>query len=83
MDGKGAWRDNVFVERILRSIKYEEIHLHTYAGVKDARTVIERYQAFYNGLGPPSSLDRRPPDEAYFKAPRPIPAAASYRRKST
>jgi putative transposase len=76
MDGKGAWRDNVFVERIWRSIKYEEIYLHAYACVKDARTAIGRYLAFYNGLRPHSSLDRQTPDEAYFKASQPIPAAA-------
>jgi len=76
MDGKGAWRDNVFVERIWRSIKYEEIYLHAYACVKDARTAIGRYLVFYNGLRPHSSLDRQTPDEAYFKAPQPIPAAA-------
>jgi putative transposase len=76
MDGKGAWRDNVFIERIWRSIKYEEIYLHAYTSVKDARTAIGRYLAFYNGLRPHSSLDRQTPDEAYFKAPQPIPAAA-------
>ncbi len=76
MDGKGAWRDNVFVERIWRSIKYEEIYLHAYACVNDARTAIARYLAFYNGLRPHSSLGRQTPDEAYFKAPQPIPAAA-------
>jgi len=76
MDGNGAWRDNVFVERIWHSIKYEEIYLHAYTNVKDARTAIVRYLAFYNGLRPHSSLDRRTPDEAYFKAPQPIPAAA-------
>jgi putative transposase len=76
MDGKGSWRDNVFVERIWRSIKYEEIYLHAYSSVKDARTAIARYLAFYNGLRPHSSLDRQTPDEVYFKAPQPIPAAA-------
>jgi len=76
MDGKGAWRDNVFVERLWRSIKYEEIYLHAYASVKDARVAIGRYLAFYNGLRPHSSLDRQTPDEAYFNALSPIPAAA-------
>jgi putative transposase len=76
MDGKGSWRNNVFVERIWRSIKYEEIYLHAYSSVKDARTAIARYLAFYNGLRPHSSLDRQTPDEVYFKAPQPIPAAA-------
>ena len=76
MDGKGAWRDNVFVERLWRSIKYEEIYLHAYASVKDARVAIGKYLMFYNGLRPHSSLDRQTPDEAYFTAPLPIPAAA-------
>ena len=76
MDGKGAWRDNVFVERLWRSIKYEEIYLHAYASVKDARVAIGKYLVFYNGRRPHSSLDRRTPDEAYFTAPLPIPAAA-------
>lgn len=76
MDGKGAWRDNVFVERIWRSIKYEEIYLHAYESVKDARAAIGKYLAFYNGLRPHSSLDRQTPDEAYFNLPQPIQVAA-------
>ena len=48
MDGKGAWRDNVFVERFWRTIKYEEVYLHAYEGVGEARQAIGRYIAFYN-----------------------------------
>ena len=75
MDGKGAWRDNVFVERIWKSVKYEEVYLHAYDSVSAARASIGRYLAFYNQRRPHSSLDRRTPDEAYF-APLPIAAAA-------
>ena len=66
MDGKGAWRDNVFVERIWKSVKYEEVYLHAYDSVSAARASIGRYLDFYNRRRPHSSLDRRTPDEAYF-----------------
>jgi putative transposase len=66
MDGKGAWRDNVFVERIWRSVKYEEVYLRAYAGVGEARGSIGRYFDFYNSKRPHSSLDARTPDQAYF-----------------
>ena len=75
MDGKGAWRDNVFVERLWRSIKYEEVYLKAYDSVAEARASIGRYLAFYNGRRPHSSLDRRTPDQAYF-TPLPQLAAA-------
>lgn len=66
MDGKGAWRDNVFVERIWKSVKYEEVYLRAYDSVGQARTSLDRYLDFYNSRRPHSSLDRRTPDEAYF-----------------
>ena len=66
MDGKGCWRDNVFVERLWRSIKYEEVYLRAYNTVSDARASIGRYLTFYNGQRPHSSPDRQTPDEAYF-----------------
>ena len=66
MDGKGAWRDNVFVERIWKSVKYEEVYLHAYDSVSEARSSIGRYLDFYNHRRPHSSLDRKTPDEAYF-----------------
>ena len=66
MDGKGAWRDNVFVERLWRSVKYEEVYLHAYDSVGEARTSIGRYLDFYNGRRPHSSLDGATPDHAYF-----------------
>jgi len=66
MDGKGAWRDNVFVERLWRSIKYEEVYLRAYDSVGEARQSIGRYLDFYNGRRPHSSLDGITPDQAYF-----------------
>ena len=75
MDGKGSWRDNVFVERLWRSVKYEEVYLRAYETVPEARASIGRYLAFYNKRRPHSALDRRTPDEAYF-ALQTIAAAA-------
>ena len=69
MDGKGAWRDNVFVERLWRSIKYEEVYLRAYETVSEARSSIGRYLDFYNGRRPHSSLDGATPDHAYFNLP--------------
>ncbi len=66
MDGKGAWRDNVFVERLWRSVKYEEVYLRAYDSVGEARALIGRYLDFYNRKRPHSSLDARTPDRAYF-----------------
>jgi putative transposase len=66
MDGKGAWRDNVFVERLWRSVKYEEVYLKAYDSVAEARASIGRYLDFFNRRRPHSSLDGRTPDEAYF-----------------
>jgi putative transposase len=66
MDGGGAWRDNIFVERVWRSVKYEEVYLRAYATVSDARASIGRYLGFYNSRRPHSSLDRQTPDTAYF-----------------
>ncbi|WP_202596090.1 IS3 family transposase [Ensifer adhaerens] len=76
MDGRGAWRDNVFVERLWRSIKYEEVYLHAYKTVPEARIGIGRYVTFYNTRRPHSSLDRQTPDQAYFNALTPMKAAA-------
>ena len=66
MDGKGAWRDNVFVERFWRTVKYEEVYLRAYDGVSEARQSIGRYIAFYNTRRPHPALDGRTPDQAYF-----------------
>ncbi len=75
MDGRGAWRDNVFVERLWKSIKYEEVYLHAYESVSEAKVGIGRYVTFYNGRRPHSSLDRRTPDAVYFTN-LPLAAAA-------
>ena len=69
MDGRGAWRDNVFVERLWRSVKYEEVYPRAYGSVSEARASIGRYLTFYNGRRPHSSLDRKTPDHVYFNQP--------------
>ena len=75
MDGKGAWRDNVFVERLWRSVKYEEVYLHAYDTVSSAKAGLDRYFRFYNSRRPHSSLDRQTPDQLYFES-LPLPMAA-------
>ena len=75
MDGKAAWRDNVFVERLWRSVKYEEVYLHAYVSVAEARAGLGRYLNFYNGRRPHSSLGARTPDQTYFTQ-EPLLAAA-------
>src|SRR5712671_6167322 len=75
MDGKGAWRDNVFDARLWRSVKYEEVYLRAYETVGEARSSIGRYLDFYNNRRPHSSLDGSTPDQAYF-TPLPLRMAA-------
>jgi putative transposase len=76
VDGKGAWRDNVFVERLWKSIKYEEVYLHAYETVPQARAAIGKYLTFYNTKRPHSSLDRKTPNQVYFNQLQPIMVAA-------
>ena len=76
MDGKGAWRDNVFVERLWKPVKYEEVYLRAYASVSEARASIGRYLDFYNSRRPHQGLARQTPDQTYFNALLPIPATA-------
>jgi len=66
MDGKGRWIDNVFIERLWRSVKYEEVYLHAYANGSEARTALTRYFRFYNEVRSHQSLEYRTPDEVYF-----------------
>ena len=75
MDGKGCWRDNVFVERLWKSVKYEEVYLRAYVSVSEAKAGLARYFAFYNTRRPHSSLDRLTPDQFYFNS-LPQPKAA-------
>lgn len=66
MDGRGAWRDNVFVERLWRSVKYERVYLKAYDSVSAARSDIAEYLDWYNTQRAHSKLDRLTPDEAYY-----------------
>jgi putative transposase len=69
MDGKGRWIDNVFVERLWWSVKYEDIYLHAYDNPREVRLVLTTYFSFYNARRPHQSLDYRTPDELYFRSP--------------
>jgi putative transposase len=64
-DGKGSWKDNVFVERLWRTVKYEEVYLRAYGSVSEARAGLGRYFAFYNRRRPHSSLGGMTPEECY------------------
>ena len=75
MDGKGSWRDNLFIERLWKSVKYEEVYLHAYDSVPEARHGLTRYFTFYNQGRPHSALDGQTPDMVYF-APLPQLEAA-------
>ena len=66
MDGRGAWRDNVFVERLWRSVKYERVYLRAYDSVSAARADVAEHMGWYNAQRPHASLQRRTPDEKYF-----------------
>ena len=75
MAGRGAWRDNVFVERLWRSVKYEEVYLRAYDSVTEARASLGRYLEFYNRRRPHSSLGARTPEQAYLDhLPQRVPA---------
>ena len=68
MDGKGAWRDNVFVERLRRTVKYEHVYLHAYESTSAAKSKIGNYFELYNRRRPHSKLDRLTPDQVYFNS---------------
>ena len=76
MDGGGAWRDNVFVERVWRSVKYERVYLKAYDSVSAARADIAEYMAWYNTGRPHSRLDRVTPEQAYLSLPPKLAEAA-------
>ena len=75
MDGKGSWRDNVFIERLWRSVKYEEVYLHAYDTVSDSRAGIGKYFNLYNRKRPHSSLKGKAPDQVYYSQ-QPLTLAA-------
>jgi putative transposase len=76
MDGRGAWRDNVFVERLWRSVKYERVYLKAYDSVSAARADIAQYLDWYNAHRAHSSLERLTPNEKYLAALPPMALAA-------
>ena len=76
MDGIGRWRDNVFVERLWRSLKYEEVYLHAYETVGATREGVARYITFYNQIRPHRALDGRTPDGVYWENRPAQPTAA-------
>ena len=76
MDGAGRWRDNVFVERLWRSLKYEEVYLHAYETIHDAQQGVTRYMTFYNRIRPHRALDGRTPDCVYWEIEPARPTAA-------
>ena len=73
MDGRGCWRDNVFVERLWRSVKYEEVYLRAYESVSQAREGISRYLSFFNTARPHTAHKGKTPDSAYYAS---LPAIA-------
>jgi len=66
MDGNGRWIDNVFIERLWRSVKYEEVYLHAYDDGTEARSALTRYFSFYNTRRTHQALEYRTPDKEYF-----------------
>jgi len=75
MDGKGRWIDNVFVERLWRSVKYEDVYLRAYETPTELRAGLARYFTFYNTRRRHSALDRRTPDAVYYEQVTPELAA--------
>ena len=67
MDGKGRWVDNAFIERLWRSLKYEEVYLHAYDSIPQARDGIRRWMHFYNHRGKHQALEKRTPDTLYYE----------------
>lgn len=76
MDGKGRWMDNVFIERLWRTLKYEEVYLHAYESIKQAKQRMTLWFEDYNRKRRHSSLDRKTPDQVYYSLPSNLPKAA-------
>jgi putative transposase len=76
MNGKDYWRDNVFVERLWKRVKYEAVYLHACDGISDARKGLDKYFAFYNQRRPHRTLDGNTPNEVYFDNPPALQKAA-------
>ena len=76
MDGQGCWRDNVFVERLWKSVKYEEVYLHAYDSVSEAKSGLAQYFTFYNQQRPHSALDDNTPDGFYCENLSVLPKVA-------
>ena len=76
MDGKGRWMDNVFIERLWRSLKYEEVYLKAYDSVAQAKQGIDDWLMFYNEERRHASLSRMTPDQVYYDLPSGLPIAA-------
>ena len=76
MDGKGRWMDNVFVERLWRTVKYEDVYLRAYESPAELRAGLERYFKFYNSQRGHTALDKQTPDEVYFGEISSLPMAA-------
>jgi len=76
MDGKGRWMDNVFIERLRRSLKHEEVYLKAYDSVAQAKQDIGDWLVFYNQERRHTSLNRMTPDQIYFDLPSGLPIAA-------
>ena len=81
MDGKRSCTDNVFIERLWRSLKYEEVHLKAYDSVRSAKEGIGRWIDFYNTRRRHQGLDRSTPDQVYYGLPRRLPRVEIHLRK--
>ena len=83
MDGKGRYADNIFVERLWRTVKYEEVYLKAYAGAREARRELGAYFRFYNDQKPHQALGYRTPSEVYHQVPDIVEERAIHTRESS
>ena len=67
MDGKGSWRDNIFIERLWRTVKYEEVYLKAYSNISEAKSELKKYFEFYNKRRPHQSHGNKTPDSVYWE----------------